>query len=288
MEHIEGARTILEHSGDTCLIVIGGVHGNEPAGIRAIERLSTLIENDDWKVDCSIYGLIGNPRAVEKNVRFVDENLNRAFGRSIQGSYEHTRAQEIGMWLAHLAQRHPRAHLLDLHSVSIGETCMAITLQDAQKKVLQSVSPIPFKLIAPPEVIPGTLVGYAESLGMTGLVIECGNHSSPHGESVAMEHIERVLEHLHALVRAATSFKQVNEYDGPMRTYRLTAPIKPGAAFVWTIPVSSELFVTRGAVFAKDDTGHHVAPEDSFIIMPSKIPEPSDYDAGFLAQRLTD
>jgi len=285
MEKIEGSSVIAERTGDTCVVVIGAEHGNEPAGVKAIARLHDLIGSGDWQVNSSILGLIGNPRALEKGVRFIDENLNRAFGRSTPGTYEDARAKEIARWLTDVKARFAQAYVIDLHSVSVGETRIAIVMDAERALFASAVSPIPFKLIAPGDIIPGTLLGFAESIGMIGLVVECGNHSSPQGETVAMEHIERLLGHVGALSSKTSSFLDRITFEGDVRTYELTEAIRPSEGFAWSIPVSSELSLKTGQEYARDPMGPRTAPYDCYIIMPSKIPEPTDYDAGFLATR---
>lgn len=269
-----------------CLVVVGSVHGNEPAGRLAIEKIKELVENKNWHIDGDVYGLIGNPLAIKSNERFVEENLNRAFGRAeIPGSYEEKRSEEITAWFKELAAQYTEMYLLDLHSVSLGNTRIAIYNVENKRaeKWAREVSPIPFFLAEREEVLPGSLMGAFEKLGGTGIAVECGNHSSEEGATVALEHIERALESLGMLTERKVSFKGTVQYEGTPRTYELTAPIKPHAGFVWDLPVASELFVAKGTQFAHDDLGTHVAPEDCYIIMPSKVPQPEDFDAGFLA-----
>jgi hypothetical protein len=35
-------------------------------------------------------------------------------------------------------------------------------------------------------------------------------------------------------------------------------------------------------VFAKDDNGEHIAPQDCYIVVPSRVVKVTDVDAGFL------
>ncbi len=283
---IDGARVIRDAQSDTCLVVIGGVHGNEPAGMRAIVRLATLVESGDWKPTCAIFGLVGHPQAVAANARFITENLNRAFGHATVGTVEHARAEEISLWLRALKAAYRKLYVLDLHSVSVGDTRIAIVNDTPGRRALvDAVSSIPLKLLAPNGVVPGTLLGFVEEIGGAAIAIECGNHESPLGETVAMEHAERMLEHLGVLSTKRTSFIGVS-YEGKSRTYALIEAIKPAVGFTWTIPISSELFVPEGTVFATDSTREHVAPTDCYLMMPSKEPLSTDYDAGFLAARV--
>jgi hypothetical protein len=70
------------------ILIIGGLHGNEPLGIelvRAIER--SPIKNVD--------AVLGNPEAVKKYVRFVDVDLNRVFPGKPVGNNEERQALEL-------------------------------------------------------------------------------------------------------------------------------------------------------------------------------------------------
>jgi predicted deacylase len=85
-----------------------GVHGNERAGILTVNRLTKELE----VIAGTVYLVYANPPAIAKNVRLVNANLNRLFLRekSVGGSYEHGRAQEL-MDLLDTCDA-----LLDLHS----------------------------------------------------------------------------------------------------------------------------------------------------------------------------
>jgi Succinylglutamate desuccinylase / Aspartoacylase family len=70
------------------ILIIGGTHGNEALGIEICRRIQEL---DIEGVDC----LIGNPLAVEQNLRFIEKDLNRSFPGNQSGCYEEKRAWEI-------------------------------------------------------------------------------------------------------------------------------------------------------------------------------------------------
>ena len=55
---------------------MAGVHGNEHAGIIALESIRNTLRVIRGKV---ILVLQANPRAVEQGVRFTEKNMNRAF-----------------------------------------------------------------------------------------------------------------------------------------------------------------------------------------------------------------
>ena len=64
------------------LIVLTQIHGNEPAGKKAVESLFEIIDleytkNNNFDFRGKIVGVIGNLEASKKGVRFVDADLNR-------------------------------------------------------------------------------------------------------------------------------------------------------------------------------------------------------------------
>ena len=74
------------------IALIGGTHGNEPVGIEVMSlfRLSSRTYLNDF--EC----YWGNPKAYELNKRYVDCDLNRAFGKNgIRKGYEKERAEEL-------------------------------------------------------------------------------------------------------------------------------------------------------------------------------------------------
>jgi hypothetical protein len=71
------------------ILVIGGMHGNEPLGI----KLVTLLREKPIKNVDSIYA---NEKAIKANFRFIKSDLNRSFPGDIKSTdYEVKRAAEI-------------------------------------------------------------------------------------------------------------------------------------------------------------------------------------------------
>ncbi|MFB6123513.1 MAG: succinylglutamate desuccinylase/aspartoacylase family protein [Haloferacaceae archaeon] len=61
--------------GDPDVAVVAGVHGDEPCGERAVERLLA----DPPAVSRPVKFVVANELAADRGVRYVDEDLNRAF-----------------------------------------------------------------------------------------------------------------------------------------------------------------------------------------------------------------
>ncbi len=74
------------------LLFIAGTHGNEPIGVEALRDIEKKYNPSDYNYDW----IIGNPRAFEAGVRFIDTDLNRsAPGNPNSDSYEERRAAKI-------------------------------------------------------------------------------------------------------------------------------------------------------------------------------------------------
>ena len=58
------------------------MHGNEPAGVQALNRLFQMLEdepsrNPDFVFSGRLVGLVGNMQAFERQTRFLKKDLNR-------------------------------------------------------------------------------------------------------------------------------------------------------------------------------------------------------------------
>jgi succinylglutamate desuccinylase len=70
-----------EKHGDL-IIAIGAIHGNEPAGVHALQLLFDMLQkepsrNAAFRFSGRLVGLIGNVQAFERRTRFVKKDLNR-------------------------------------------------------------------------------------------------------------------------------------------------------------------------------------------------------------------
>ena len=77
--------------GDPELAVVGGVHGDEPSGVRAIERLRAA----DLSLERGVKLVVANPSAVAAGERYLETDLNRSFPGDPDGSLEERLAAEL-------------------------------------------------------------------------------------------------------------------------------------------------------------------------------------------------
>ena len=76
-----GSNRIIGHlKGSTngpTLVFFGGIHGNEPSGVEAIQEVFLRIEKEKLSLNGNIYGIRGNVKALLAKKRFLDHDLNR-------------------------------------------------------------------------------------------------------------------------------------------------------------------------------------------------------------------
>ncbi|MHC5350797.1 succinylglutamate desuccinylase [Metapseudomonas furukawaii] len=101
------------------LLLSAGVHGNETAPIELLDRLIQGIARGHLKPRARILFLFGNPEAIRRGERFVEQDINRLFsGRHAESSgFEAMRAAELERYAAAFFSKPGRSRLhYDLHT----------------------------------------------------------------------------------------------------------------------------------------------------------------------------
>ena len=173
---------------------------------------------------------------------------------------------------------------MDLHSVSIGDFRIVVYSTDNPEnlRLAMKLSAIPLHFAFHPEHMPGTLIEAAGLNDIGGLIVECGNHYSAQGVETARQHIFNFLVHHHLMDGGNMS---PGATPAAITRYESIQAIKPHADFTFLFKdIETGTRLKKGQKFAKDDHGYHIAPEDCYVVVPSKVVKSSDYDAGFLCR----
>ncbi|MEM6730157.1 MAG: succinylglutamate desuccinylase/aspartoacylase family protein, partial [Myxococcota bacterium] len=199
-EPLDGVVRISSEEEGPTLAVIGALHGNEPCGLRAIERLEAELTSGELElVSGSVVLVHGNPEATRQYRRFSDggADLNRIFDFGFldhlpeaRWSYEHHRALAlrplVDEWTA----------VLDLHSASFPTAPFAIWPYGSP--------PLPMLRRMGLEVVtrswdglglPGSqaLISVLSQQRRPALAIECGQHEEPEAVDRAYAFARRFL-----------------------------------------------------------------------------------------------
>jgi succinylglutamate desuccinylase len=261
------------------IVIVGGLHGNEPVGIDAIIQIHKELECINKG---EITFILGNPQAYLEDIRFVTSNLNRCFVPDYPKDYEGYRAVEITNYL----KKYQPDYLLDLHSVSIGDVKMEIykSVDNINKNLYNQDFT---QIILSPKVASGAML----QLDCTPntMAVECGNHNSKYGLDIAVYKIKQLFNFykMSEFELNIPSFDTNLNPNHQVQVYELFEPIIPLSGFTFVDPnIHSEKFVKKGEIYAIAGSQKIKAKEDLYILMPSKNIKATDTDAGFLARKI--
>lgn len=174
--------------GGPLLVVLGGIHGNEPAGLAALGRVLAEIELGPAPLAGTLVALAGNRGALAVGRRYLDSDLNRLWtpGRlaALQAGEEPENRDEQELAgldreiEALLAEAPGRIWFLDLHTTS-GPGLPFVVLDDAlpsRRFALELSVPVVLGL---EEELAGTLVFRLSARGVPSVAFEGGGHADP-------------------------------------------------------------------------------------------------------------
>lgn len=292
MERIIGKYTGVERG--PLLICLAGMHGNEPAGIRALESLFQMLEvepmvNPDFHFCGRIIGLRGNVQALRLQQRFLEKDLNRQFTpenvqRVRQLPVDQLTAEDLELRQLleaveeEIADYHPEyLYFLDLHTTTADGGIFTITTDD------ETSIRIGIELHAP--VITGMLKGLrgttlhyfnTENLGVPTVAItfEAGQHDDPLSVNRAIAAIVNCLR----TVECVKAEHVENRHDQLLRDYARYLPkvahlikshrIGAGDDFKMVPGYQNFQKVKKGEVLAYDRRGPIQAEVDAHVLMP--------------------
>ncbi len=270
------------------LVVIGGVHGNEPGGVVALTRLLGELKRSDRKPRGQLIGLRGNCQALGSGVRWVVRDLNRLWTteqvdwvrsqpdpEQLEGeSREQLRLLQIIEPLVSTAGG-DRCYLLDLHTTSSPSAPFSIVDNQPSGQSLGALFPVTM-VFGLQDEIDGTLVSHFDSRGIPGLGFEGGRHGSK----------EAVRCHL-AILRLAIVFTGIlSEEDCPRfeqsmqmlehscrdlpsaHQVRYRHPVQPGDEFRMEPGLTNFQSIQENQLLAHDRTGEILSPRPGRIFMP--------------------
>lgn len=165
------------------LFVTAGIHGNEPSGVYALKRIFGILEKEKPEINGKIIGIRGNTKALEKEVRFIDEDLNRTWteenitsGR--RDTNEKNEMFEIIDGLKKVSENPFTKHyFLDCHTTSAASEPY-ISVQDVNDNDSWAHLFPTYIIRGFSDIVAGCIDHYESRIGNTGFVFEGGQHDS--------------------------------------------------------------------------------------------------------------
>ena len=238
-------RTYTLGEGQPEVAVVGGVHGDEPCGEAAIERLVAA----DPPIARPVKLIVANEEATEHGVRFLDADLNRAFDGQEGDGHEHRLSRALAAEIGGMTT-------LSLHSTQSYAEPFAI-VNGLEGTASEVVTRLPVEAVVD---VANDLDGRLFELEATPLVeVECGLQGSPE----AADNAERIV---HAFL-GATGVLPPSPEPQPVPVYRMGNPIGKPPAERYEVYVENFRRVERGDVFASADERQFVADDPFYPVL---------------------
>ncbi len=186
-------RVIGRYSGDRpgpTIVCVAGLHGNEPAGVVALQRVFERLESLRPPFRGEIVGLTGNLEAIRQGRRFITKDLNRqwrrdhldAVLRAAPGETLDAEDQEQLELYRDIRESFDRARgriiFLDLHTTSADGPPFVVLADTLRNRRFAMHFPTPV-ILGLEEQLGGTLPGYVCDLGHVTMGFEAGRHDDP-------------------------------------------------------------------------------------------------------------
>jgi predicted deacylase len=233
--------------GEPSIAIVGAIHGDEPCGAEAIERLLA----DPPPVERPAKLIVANEEALARGVRYVDADLNRAFGPDVPEE-----AHERGL-AERLAAEIRDCTVLAIHSTQSTDRPFAIVsgISELARQVVPRLSVT--ALVDTESRVEGRIFATEANI----LEVEAGRQGS-----------QAAVENAYGLAREFLIATGALPGDVPPREvpiYRLGEPIaKPAAAEYYVYAENFER-VAAGERFAATDAQTFVADEDFWPVLLS-------------------
>lgn len=290
-------RIIGEYTGDVrgpLLIVVGGIHGNEPAGVKALDLLFKMLEvepirNPSFQFKGKIIGLRGNLKALESKCRFIDKDLNRLWTKEnvqkiLSRPLSSLESEELELRMLYdeitksaKAYAPEQIYFLDLHTTTAFGGIFTIPTND------EDSIKIALSLYAP--VIKGFLLGikgttlhfFNEELfnvPTTALSFESGQHDEPLSVNRAIAALVNLLRSI-----GSVSINDVeSQHDNILKEYSKGLPsiarliqahkIEKGSEFKMMPGYKNFQPVSKNQVIATSKNGDISVEKDGYLLMP--------------------
>jgi succinylglutamate desuccinylase len=236
------------------LAIFAGVHGNELAGVYALQELLPTLKPTRGK----LYIAFANPDAIQANVRMLNKNLNRCFMSDNKGDLpEDQRARELMVVLDKCDA------LLDLHMFYDDEGEPFVICEE---NAIDIASKFDVDIISTnwSATEPGATDGYMFTQGKIGICVECGPISkSRQYTDFAIRIIYQFLQYFDM------SPEEVVFSKTPKRMIVADKSVyKSSNQFKLKGGYKNFDRLTSGEIIARDGTKKYVAHKDECIIFP--------------------
>jgi len=275
-------------------ICFGAMHGNEPAGVEAIDLVLKMLEvepitNPGFTFKGRFLGLIGNFEAYQRKVRFINKDLNRSLDKDYVDSIlskdkKSLESEDKEMYeLITLIREEiedckpERLVFLDLHTTSSYGGIFSLCYEEKESLDIAFAMHAPV-VVGFTEGIKGTTMHYFNSNNFQENTISLSFESGQHEEQLSVNraisaiinclkeigsidagHVENFHEEI--LIKYSKSLPKLT-------TLLIRHPITPEDNFEMYPGFRNFQKIKKGDLLARDKSGPIKAQEDGLLLMP--------------------
>lgn len=270
------------------VFIIGGIHGNEPAGVIALQRVleSLATINPDFRG--KLIGVRGNIPALQQQRRYIDCDLNRLWStQEIQriqalpdsaacNTEERELLELLQVMEENFAGEHEMKVLVDLHTTSAsGGLFSIVSVKNEFNHQLASAlhAPVIFGLA---DSLSTTTNRFMDERNIRGLAFESGQHRDPRSIDLHESAIWLILEKCGCL--SADDIPEFETHHKRLIVASQYLPhyvevlyrhaIEPGDGFHMHPGFTNFHKIYKGEPLARDQEGEVICPETGMILMP--------------------
>ncbi len=269
------------------VVVLAGMHGNEPAGVEAATNIFDMLEGVQPPINGRLKAIQANIPALEQNVRYIDEDMNRLWFPSIierirktpEHKIDSSERLEIKRLLPILSDIKNRADqpifLVDLHTFSADGYMFAITSTEPRQRELLSNLHVPM-VFGIGKSLRGTALRYYQKQGFISFGLEGGQHQDDLTVYNITSALILLLKTLGCIEQQYVS--EIKHYEQDLKSQTSHLPvetelvyqhmIEPGDDFRMRPGYQNFQPVKKGEWLANDQDGKIVARCDGYILMP--------------------
>lgn len=185
------------------MVFLGGIHGNEPSGVIALQRVLAWLEEHQIQLRGRLIGIAGNLAALAAHRRFLGHDLNRMWRRQFLSQEalqaapnpavpEERELREIYDILQPLLQAGGELYFLDLHTTSSDSDPFIAINDQLNNRAFALQFPVP-TVLGIEEFLEGPLLSYLNDFGYVALAFEAGQHDDPQSIDLHMAFVLRAL-----------------------------------------------------------------------------------------------
>ncbi|WP_026953470.1 succinylglutamate desuccinylase/aspartoacylase family protein [Algoriphagus vanfongensis] len=282
----------LDQTSGPFFLVSGAVHGNEPSGVLAVERVISKLIKEKPKMKGKILGVVGNLTALAHNVRMIDQDLNRVCTPELAevlkkeeniDFQEGIEFHELVLIIEKLEKDSIQKEIffMDLHTTS----SVTIPYVSVNKKEanFEFAKEIPLPLVKGIEqFIPGHFDHFLTQRGHIGFTMEAGQHD----DSKSVDFHEAAI--WIALIHTGMLKRTDIDYDYYYHLLKKSSPIQEEFEVIYRLDLKSDQEFTMepgfenfshvkpGQLLAKLDGEKIIADDEFRVFLPLYQKQGSD------------